>query len=96
MENEENYVVDEWDTKAICKQIEEQNPCMIRAKFAGSGKSYVGQFFKKMNKHVLFVVPSNRQSQEIEGDTATYNMLFRFPVHKGDELPEFDHSKFYV
>ena len=30
--HEENYVVDEWDTNAICKHIEKQNPCMIRAK----------------------------------------------------------------
>ena len=36
-------VVDEWDTPAICKQIEKQKSCMIRAKFAGSGKSYIGQ-----------------------------------------------------
>ena len=96
IENETIDVVDEWDTKAICKQVEELNPCMIRAKFAGSGKSYIGQYFKKMGKNVLFVVPHNRLSQEIEGDSTTYNMFFRIPVHKGDELPEFDHREFNV
>ena len=69
---------------------------MIRAKFAGSGKSYIGQYFKNMNKKVLFVVPHNRLSQEIDGDTATYNMFLRIPVHKGDELPEYDHSQYNV
>ena len=93
IENETIDVVDEWDTKAICKQVEDLNPCMIRAKFAGSGKSYIGQYFKKMGKNVLFVVPHNRLSQEIEGDSTTYNMFFRIPVHKGDELPEFDHRE---
>ena len=42
--------------------------------------------------NILFVVPHNRLSQEIEGDATTYNMFFRIPVHKGDELPEFHHS----
>ena len=96
IENEEIDVVDEWDTPGICNQIIQQNPCVIREKFAGSGKSYIGQYFKKMGKNVLFVVPHNRLSQEIEGDSTTYNMFFRIAVHKGDELPEFDHSDFDV
>ena len=69
---------------------------MIRTKFAGSGKSYIGQYFKSLGKNVLFVVPHNRISQEIEGEATTYNMFFRIPVHKGDDLPEYDHSKFDV
>ena len=70
---------------------------MIRAKFAGSGKSYIGQYFKRVHKQMLFVVPHNRLSQDIEGDATTYNIrLFKIPVHKGDELPEFDHSNFDV
>ena len=95
-ENEPIDVVDEFDTRTICNQIIQENPCMIRAKFAGSGKSYIGQYFKKLGKNVLFVVPHNRLSQEIDGEATTYNMFFRIPVHKGDDLPEFDHSDFDV
>ena len=95
-ENEPIDVVDEFDTKTICNQIIQQNPCMIRAKIAGSGKSYIGQYFKNLGKNVLFVVPHSRLSQEIEGETTTYNMFFRIPVHKGDDLPDYDHSKFDV
>ena len=58
--------MDEWDTEAVCKQIIPNSPCMIRAKFAGSGKSYIGQYLNKMGYKVLFVVPHNRLSQEIE------------------------------
>ena len=76
-ENHRIDVVDEFDTETGCNQIIQQNPCMIRAKIAGSGKSYIGQYFKNLGKTVLFVVPHNRLSQEIEGDTTTYNMLFR-------------------
>ena len=95
-ENEALDVIDEWDTEAVCKQIIPNSPCMIRAKFAGSGKSYIGQYLNKMGYNVLFVVPHNRLSQEIEGEATTLNMFFSIPVHKGDELPCFDHSDFNV
>ena len=36
-------------------------------------------------------VPHNWWSQKIEGDATTHIFLI-IPVHKGDELPEFDHS----
>ena len=95
-ENEALDVVDEWDTEAVCKQIIPNSPCMIRAKFAGSGKSYIGQYLNKMGYNVLFVVPHNRLSQEIEGKATTLNMFFSIPVNKGDDLPCFDHSDFNV
>ena len=95
-ENESLDVVNEWETEDICKQIIESNPCMIRAKFAGSGKSFVGTYFKKLGYNVLFVVPHNRLSQEIEGEATTLNTFFRIPVNKGDELPAFDHSAYDV
>ena len=95
-ENEPLDVVDEWDTEAVCKQIIPNSPCMIRAKFAGSGKSYIGQYLNKMGYKVLFVVPHNRLSQEIEGKATTLNMFFSIPVHKGDDLPCFDHSDYNV
>ena len=95
-ENEALDVVDEWDTEAVCKQIIPNSPCMIRAKFAGSGKSYIGQYLNKMGYNVLFVVPHNRLSQEIEGNATTLNMFFSIPVNKGDDLPCFDHSDYNV
>ena len=95
-ENEALDVIDEWDTEAVCKQIIPNSPCMIRAKFAGSGKSYIGQYLNKMGYNVLFVVPHNRLSQEIEGKATTLNMFFSIPVNKGDDLPCFDHSDYNV
>ena len=95
-ENEALDVVDEWDTEAICKQIIPCSPCMIRARFPGAGKSFIGQHFQKLGYKVLFVVPHNRLSQEIEGEATTLNMFFSIPVNKGDDLPSFDHSPFNV
>ena len=54
-------VEDEWDTKTICEKIMLRNPVIIRGKFPGTGKSYIGEYFQKMGKNVLFVVPTNRQ-----------------------------------
>ena len=95
-ENEALDVVDEWDTEAICKQIIPCSPCMIRARFPGAGKSFIGQYFQKLGYKVLFVVPHNRLSQQIEGKATTLNMFFSIPVNKGDDLPSFDHSPFNV
>ena len=57
---------------------------MIRAKYAGSEKSYIAKYINKLGYEVLSVVPHNRLSQEIDGDTVSLNMFFGIP---GDELP---------
>ena len=89
-------MIDEWDTQTICEQIPERNPCVIREKLAGSGKSSIGQRFNKMGKNVLFVVPHNQLSQEIKKRATTLNKFFSFPIHKQDRLPIYDHSGFDV
>ena len=54
-----------------------RNPAIIRGKFPGTGKSYVGEYFQKMGKNVLFVVrlfvvPTNRLLQEKDVEATTY------------------------
>ena len=91
-------VEDEWDTKAICEKIATRNPVIIRGKFPGTGKSYVGEYFQQMGKNVLFVVPTNRLLQEKEVEATTYNKFFSIAVHEdvGEKLPAFDYSPFNV
>ena len=91
-------VEDEWDTKAICEKIMLRNPVIIRARFAGSGKSYIGEYFQNMGKNVLFVVPTNRLLQEKEVEATTYNKFFSIAVHDdvGEKLPQFDYSSFDI
>ena len=91
-------VEDEWDTRPICQQIIRQNPCLIRARFAGSGKSYIGEYFQKMGYNVLFVVPTNRLLQEKEVEATTYNKFFSIAVDEnaGEKLPSFDYSPFQI
>ena len=91
-------VEDEWDTKAICEKIMLRNPVIIRARFAGSGKSYIGEYFQNMGKNVLFVVPTNRLLQEKEVEATTYNKFSSIAVHDdvGEKLPQFDYSSFDI
>ena len=91
-------VEDEWDTKTICEKIMLRNPVIIRGKFPGTGKSYIGEYFQKMGKTVLFVVPTNRLLLEKEVEATTYNKFFSIAVHEdvGEKLPAFDYSPFDV
>ena len=91
-------VEDEWDTKAICEKLMLRNPVIIRGKFPGTGKSYIGEYFQKVGKNVLFVVPTNRLLQEKEVEATTYNKIFSISVHEdvGEKLPAFDYSPFNV
>ena len=91
-------VEDEWDTKTICEKIMLRSPVIIRGKFPGTGKSYIGEYFQKMGKNLLFVVPTNRLLKEKEVEATTYNKFFSIAVHEdvGEKLPAFDYSPFNV
>ena len=84
--------MNEWDTESIAKQIEVQNPVAIRAKLAGSGKSYIAKYLSKLGYKVLLVAPTNKLSQDIDDEATTSIKFFSIPVEGGERLPRFDHS----
>ena len=95
--NERLLIEDEWDTEAICKRIIKVKQCMVRAKYAGSGKSYIGKHFQKLGYNTLFVVPQNMLKQEVDCEAVAQNTFFSVPIHKVDgSLPKYDHSGFNV
>ena len=97
--NERLNIEDEWDTHTICKQIIDcGGKCLIRARFAGSGKSYIGEYFQKLGYNVLFVVPTNRLLQEKEVEATTYNKFFSIAVQQdaSEKLPSFDYSSYDI
>ena len=102
MKNETIPIEDEWDTKSICEKILTANaPVIIKAKYAGSGKSYIGEYFAQMNNQVLFVMPNNRQLQEklCDGlEATTYNKFFSIAVDEEEKgnMPKFDYSMYDV
>ena len=66
---------------------------MIRAKFAGSGKSFIGKHFNDLSYNTLVVVPHNMQKQDVPCDAVTQNTFFSVPVCKGESrLPKYDYS----
>ena len=48
--------VDEWNTKAICKQFIPCSPCMIHG--------FIAEHFSTLGRRLVFVVPSNHLLQE--------------------------------
>ena len=94
--SEREEVFDEWDVQDICEKIIRRKRMMLRAKYAGSGKSFMGKHLQKMGYKTLFVVPQNMLKQEIDCDAETLNKLFSIPVCKGDSLPPCDYSGYKV
>ena len=78
------------------KEILDKGAVMIRGFVPGTGKSFIGENFCKMNKCVLSVVPANRLLQEKEVEAVTYNKFFSISVEVGEKLPPFDHSCYDV
>ena len=88
-------IEDEWNVENICEKIIRRKRMMIRAKYAGSGKSFIGKHLQKMGYETLFVVPQNMLKQEIECDAVTLNTFFSIAIG-GGKLPPYDYSGFKV
>ena len=57
-------IKDEYDTNNIISKIINAKHAMIRAKYAGSGKSYICEKMADMGMSVLFVCPTNKLVQK--------------------------------
>ena len=95
-ENKTGDVKDEWNTDEIIDEhILNSKRLMIRAEFAGSGKSYICKHLKTRNYRVLFVVHSNELGQQCGCEWTTINKFFG--ISFGDErLTKFDYSVYDV
>ena len=66
---------------------------MIRAKYAGSGKSYICEKMADVGKSFLFVCPTNKLVQKYGREAITVNKFFSIAV--GDEKLEKFHFSGY-
>jgi hypothetical protein len=58
-------IQEEYNTEYICKDIiEKHNIILIRAKYAGSGKSYICEYMKNLGHKVLFICPTNELAEK--------------------------------
>ena len=95
-ENKTGDVKDEWNIDEIIDEhIMTNRRLMIRAEFAGSGKSYICKHLKNRNYKVLFVFHSNELGQQCGCEWTTINKFFG--ISFGDErLQKFDYSGYDV
>ena len=81
---------DEWDTTEICKVFEDKKRVMVRAEYAGCGKSYAASHMEKLGHKVLFVCPTNKLAINNQG--VTMNKFFGFGATNDIKMAKFDDS----
>ena len=92
-------VVDEYNCNEICKLFETYKLVMLRAEYAGSGKSYACAHMKSLGYNVLFVSPTNKLSKELNKDhkieAITINKFFGFNADNETKyMKQFDSSEY--
>ena len=92
-------VVDEYNCNEICSLFEKHKLVMLRAEYAGSGKSYACAYMKSLGYNVLFVSPTNKLSKELNKDhkieAITINKFFGFNADNETKyMKQFDSSEF--
>jgi hypothetical protein len=79
-------IQEEYNTEYICKDIiEKHNIILIRAKYAGSGKSYICEYMRELGHKVLFICPTNELAEKYGKDGLTINKLFGFGVTEEEQ-----------
>jgi len=69
-------VNDEWDVNEMCDHFEKHRRVMVRADYAGCGKSYACKAMEARGHKVLFVCPTNKLAQNNLQNGVTLNMFF--------------------
>jgi hypothetical protein len=91
-------ITNEWDTNEICEQFEKHKRVMVRAEYAGCGKSYACKSMEKRNHKVLFVCPTNKLVQNNRENGITLNMFFGVGMSedKNQRISKFDDKSYDV
>ena len=99
----------EHDTEYICKEIVEPNKTLlIKARYAGSGKSYICEYMRKLrfpansgksvsDRHkTLFICPTNELAEKYGEDGITINKFFGFGISEEEQkfMNKFDANKY--
>ena len=89
----------EYDTEYICKEIVETNKTLlIKARYAGSGKSYICEYMTKLGYKVLFICPTNELAEKYGQNGITINKFFGFGISEEEQkhMKRFDASQYDV
>ena len=69
-------VANEWDVSELCDHFEQHKRVMVRAEFAGCGKSHACKAMESRGHKVLFVCPTNKLAQNNREHGVTLNAFF--------------------
>ena len=87
---------DEYDTIYMCKLFEQYKRVMVRAEYAGCGKSYACKEMEKLGHKVLFVCPTNKLAQNNKEHGVTLNKFFSVGMKDNEVIAKFDDSIYDV
>jgi hypothetical protein len=94
---------EEYDVDKICEIFEEKRRVVVRAEFAGSGKSHACKHMQKRGHNVVFVCPTNKLCQAINEDeetkdikAVTANHFFGVGLTEESRSARFDDAKYDV
>ena len=80
-------VDDEWDVNEMCDRFEKHRRIMVRAEFAGCGKSFARKSMDARHHKVLIVCPTIKLAQNSLDNGVTLNAFFdwacRTTLHNG-------------
>ena len=85
---------DEYNTDKLCEYFEQHKRVMIRAEYAGCGKSYACEEMTKRGHKVLFVCPTNKLASKYGEDGCTINKLFGIGLTEDTKIARFDDSPY--
>ena len=69
-------VPDEYDTIYMCQWLEQHKRVLVRAEFAGCGKSYACKEMEWLRHKVLFVCPIDKLAPNIKEHGVRLNKFF--------------------
>ena len=98
LEPQQLDIADEWDVSELCDRFEEHRRVMVRAEFAGCGKSHACKAMEQRGHRVLFVCPTNKLAQNNRESGVTLNSFFGVGMSENpnDKISKFDDTAYDV
>ena len=87
-------IADEYNLDKLCDYFELHRRVMVRAEFAGCGKSYACRHMEKRGHKVLYVCPTNKLAYNYGVDGCTINKFFGIGLTEESRLAKFDASAY--
>ena len=84
---------DEYDMDTICRHFEEKKRIMIRAEYAGCGKSYACKQLEQ-REHKVLVCPTNKLASNYGENGVTINRFFSIGTTEDSKMAKFDDSSY--